>query len=83
MLIVKNDDAVLTMWENVAPQKQNVYITNVVYTLYAAFSNERHFSTAIKSTDTGGNSLILSLGSETYSSVALDNLFKVCVLQHL
>lgn len=54
MLIVKNDDAVLAMWENLAPRKQNVYITIVVYTLNAAFSNDRHFSTAIKSTDTGG-----------------------------
>lgn len=43
VLIVKNDDAVVGMWANVAPQKQNMtHIANVVCTLTAAFWNERH-----------------------------------------
>lgn len=80
MLITENNDDGFS-YEKMSPLKSRTYITNVVCTLSAAFSKERHVSVVVRSMDTGQKPPSLNLGSATHSSMALDKVFKFDVLQ--
>lgn len=80
MLITENNDDGFS-YEKMSPLKSRTYITNVVRTLSAAFSKERHVSVVVRSMESGQETPHLNLGSVTYSRMALDEIFKFYVLQ--